>query len=85
MRTYAACHLELGPHGHEAEYRCKCGAHSIKFVWAGGRGDVHIDDHDPARHGVKRGHVILRGCDNGCGVYKLVAGDDPRAAEAEEF
>lgn len=50
--------------------------HSITFVWV--PGCVHIDDHDPERHGTPAGqHVVLRGCDHGCDTYHLVEGSDP--------
>lgn len=59
------------------------GHHMIVFAWV--PGCVHIDDHadsEPIPRAwlpiLKSPHPILRGCDQGCGGYVLVAGDDPR-------
>lgn len=60
------------------------GHHRLTFAWIAGV--VHIDEHRIEkwiRHGGGRAtptHGILRGCDQGCERYVLVAGDDPFAA-----
>ena len=77
MRLYAgrgrAEFLCAGHPHHERAGADGDGHHAIVFVWA--PGCVHIEDHDPP---------VLRGCDQGCDRYHLVAGDDPFAAELIE-